>query len=68
MRGGDFEQKEEGKDVGQGLYEEQKQKVKVQEEKLESGVVTSSSSSSSLIEHQTPAVARRTLLLYLCRQ
>ena len=66
MRGGDFEQKEEGKDVGQGLYEEQKQKVKVQEEKLESGVVTSSS--SSLIEHQTPAVARRTLLLYLCRQ
>ena len=64
MRGGDFEQKEEGKDVGQGLYEEQKQKVKVQEEKLESGVVTSSSS-SSLIEHQTPAVARRTLLLYL---
>ena len=46
------------------LQEEQEFKVEEQEEELESGVT----SSSSLIEHQTRAVARRTLLLYLCRQ
>ena len=47
------------------MQEEQEFKVQEeQEEELESGVT----SSSSLIEHQTRAVARRTLLLYLCRQ
>ena len=46
------------------LQEEQEFKVEEQEEELESG----ETSSGSLIEHQTRAVARRTLLLYLCRQ